>query len=184
MISKKIARRYTLAVYEIALQDKIIDKILQDFMLIRNTAKSSREFMLMLRSPVINSKKKLAVLEALFGKAVNTLTMKLIAILCEKNRESSLYDISVDFETLVNEKKGLAKAKVTTAIELTDKEKNNIISRLKQYTGKELIPNFTVDKNIKGGFIAQVSDTIIDASIKRQLELLREEFGKGSTVLN
>lgn len=184
MVNKKIARRYTLALYEIAKEDNIIDRILEDFLLIKNTAESSRELMLLLRSPIINYNKKFSALTAIFSKAVSGLTMKLISLLCEKNRESSLYDISLDFETLVNEKKGLAKAKVTTAIELTDKEKNNIILNLKQFTGKELIPSFTIDKEIKGGFVAQVNDTIIDASIKRQLELLKEQFSKGSTALN
>ena len=184
MINKKIARRYTLALWEIAKDDNITDQVLQDFKLIRNTIDSSRELLVMLRSPIVNLKKKLDILTAIFEKRVKGLTMKLISVLTEKNRESSLYDISVDFENLVNEKKGIAKAKITTAIELSDKEKNNLIAKLKEYAGKDLIPVFTVDKEIKGGFIAQVSDTIIDASIKRQLELLREELQKGSAYLN
>jgi len=184
MINKKIARRYTLALWEISKDDNITEQVLLDFKLIRNTIDSSRELLVMLRSPVVNSKKKLAVLTAVFEKRATGLTMKLISVLTEKNRESSLYDISIDFENLVNEKKGIAKAKITTAIDLSDKEKNNLIAKLKEYAGKDLIPAFTVDKEIKGGFIAQVSDTIIDASIKRQLELLKEQFMKGSTALN
>jgi F-type H+-transporting ATPase subunit delta len=80
----------------------------------------------------------------------------------------------------VNEKQGLVLAKVKTAIDITDSEKKALIDKLKQYTGKDIKATFTIDPAIKGGFIANVDDKIIDASIIRQLELLKEKFMSGS----
>ncbi|MFI5211935.1 MAG: FoF1 ATP synthase subunit delta, partial [Ignavibacteria bacterium] len=71
-------------------------------------------------------------------------------------------------------------ARVKTAVEVTEKEKNSITAKLKQYTGKDITASYTVDPSIKGGFIAQVEDRIIDASILRQLELLKEKFAQGT----
>jgi len=80
----------------------------------------------------------------------------------------------------VNEKQGIVLAKVKTAIDITDSEKKALIDKLKLYTGKDIKATFTVDPAIKGGFIASVDDRIIDASIVRQLELLKERFLMGS----
>jgi F0F1-type ATP synthase delta subunit len=51
---------------------------------------------------------------------------------------------------------------------------------LKKFSGKEINPHFSTDKAIKGGFIAKMDDRIIDASIARQLELLKDRFLQGS----
>ncbi|HEY3249525.1 MAG TPA: F0F1 ATP synthase subunit delta, partial [Ignavibacteria bacterium] len=77
------------------------------------------------------------------------------------------------------EKRGIVEANITTAIELTNKEKKSIEDMLKQYTGKEINPHFVVDNSIKGGFVAQVEDKIIDASLQRQLELLMKKLVEG-----
>ena len=49
---------------------------------------------------------------------------------------------------------------------------------------KKVIINISVDKNIVGGFIAQVGDTVYDASVIHQLDLLRKEFKQGGLALN
>ena len=100
--------------------------------------------------------------------------------LCEKNRIDLLTDIADDFVSLVNEKQGIVPAKIKTAIELSDSEKKALSDKLKTFTGKEINASYVVDPSIKGGFIASIDDRIIDASITRQLELLREKFAGGS----
>lgn len=67
---------------------------------------------------------------------------------------------------------------------LTDKDKKKFSEILKNYTGKDISAEYSVDKSIKGGIIAQFSDTIIDASIKRQLEILRKKMIEGSFLRN
>ena len=80
----------------------------------------------------------------------------------------------------MNERRGIIEAEIKTVVKIPDKGKRELIEKLRRYTGKEIKPVFKVDKSIKGGVVAQIKDTIIDASIKRQLELLREQLGKGS----
>ena len=56
--------------------------------------------------------------------------------------------------------------------------------KLEAFSGKKIDAKFSVDPSIKGGFVANIDDTIIDASIKRQLELLYDNFRKGSFSTN
>jgi F-type H+-transporting ATPase subunit delta len=159
---------------------KSVDAIKKDFEDIRKSITGSKELNTFITTPIISLDKKAEVIKSLFSGKVNNLTLKFLDVLCEKNRINILDNIAQDFINLVNEKKGIVMAKVKTAVEITDKEKNAISEKLTKYVGKEISATYSVDASIKGGFVAQVDDKIIDASILRQLELLREKFAQGS----
>jgi F-type H+-transporting ATPase subunit delta len=180
MIKKKIARRYTLALYEAALATKTSEKIRADLLSIRKLIDSSRELKLFLQTPIINTEKKKNIIKLLFSKKVNPLTLSLLELLTEKQRENHLYDICLDYINLMNEKNGILEADIRTAVKLSDKEKKKYTDILKDYTGKTISASYEVDESIKGGIVARFSDTIIDASIKRQLEILRTKLTEGS----
>lgn len=180
MTNRKAARRYTKALYGLAEELGEVDAIKKDFEDIKKSLESSRELKLFVESPIINPDKKAETAKALFTGKVSGLTIKFLTLLCEKNRINILHDITVNMLDTINEKRGIVKANITTAVEITDKEKTAIIEKLKKYSGREILPQYKVDKSIKGGFIAQIDDKIIDASIIRQLELLRERLTMGS----
>jgi F-type H+-transporting ATPase subunit delta len=180
MINKKVARKYNIALYLTAEEQKSVENVKKDIIDIKKSIEGSKELTNFILTPVISAEKKTAVFKALFEGKVNVLTLRYLEFLCEKNRIDLLKDIADDFLTLVNEKQGLVLAKVKTAIDITDSEKKALIDKLKQYTGKDIKATFTIDPAIKGGFIANVDDKIIDASIIRQLELLKEKFMSGS----
>lgn len=184
MINKKIARRYTKALYEIGLEQKALDKLKDDFTSIRKSIEGSSDLRVFLATPIINALKKEKTIKALFEGKVSDITLLFLQILCRKSREIFLLDISVDFLDILNEKAGIVTAKVKTAVSMTDSEKKSLSEKLEKYSGKKIDASFTVDASIKGGFIARVDDTIIDASIKRQLELLYEQFRKGTFRTN
>ena len=182
MVNKKVARRYTLALYEIALDTKATGKIKNDLGYIQKVIGSSRELKLFLQSPIINTDKKIKIFELLFSKKVSALTVKFIKMLTEKGREGFLYDICLDYNNLLNEKNDIAEAVIRTSIKLTDKEKKQLEKKLISYTGKKIEANYTVDSSLKGGFVAHIDDTIIDASIARQLELLYLQLKEGISI--
>jgi F-type H+-transporting ATPase subunit delta len=180
MINRKAARRYTTALFEIAEETKITDKIKQDLAEIKSTIENSPDMRLFLSTPIINSEKKAQVISEIFKGKVHKLTIKFLQMICRKNREKLLYDITMDFHDLLNEKRGILETRIKTAVGITAQIKKDLIDKLEKYTGKEVSAAFVVDPSIIGGFVAQIQDTIIDASIKRQLELLQEKFKQGS----
>ena len=105
-------------------------------------------------------------------------------LLLEKRRGDLTLEIFRDFIKLNKEKEGIVDVNVKTTIELSDSEKTAMKAKIDSYTKRNSILNFEIDKSIIGGFVAKIDDTILDASIKRQLELLKEKFKKGDFVLN
>ena len=157
-----------------------VDTVKNDFENIKKSLEASRDLRLFIESPIINPEKKLLIIKEIFGGKVSDLTLKFLVLVAEKNRINILNNITENILKLIDDKRGIIKASVTTAIEISDKEKNMITDTLKKYTGKKIQADYSIDNSIKGGFIAVVDDKIIDASIERQLELLKEQFIAGS----
>ena len=180
MANFKAARRYTKALYEIAEEFNIVDDVKSDFSDIKKTLEGSRDLKLFIESPIINPEKKFSIVSDIFKGKVTDITLKFLLLLCEKNRINILREVLESMLRLINEKRGIIEAKIITAVDITESVRKSISEKLEKYTGKEIHPHYIVDKSIKGGFIAQIDDKIIDASILRQLELLKEKFMLGS----
>lgn len=180
MRNRKVARKYNLALYLTAEELKAVDSVKKDIYDIKKTLDNSRELRNFVESPVVKPDVKSAALTSIFSGKLNDLTMKFLVFLSDKGRINFLNDIIDDFLYLVNEKQGIVLASVKTAVDISEKEKASLTAKLKQYTGKDITATYTVDPSIKGGFIAKIDDKIIDASISRQLELLKEKFLQGS----
>jgi F-type H+-transporting ATPase subunit delta len=110
--------------------------------------------------------------------------LNFLLLLNSRNREVIIDDILKDLFDYRNLKEGLVNVNIKTAIELDENEKEKLIQKIDAYTKKKSIPVFETDKKIIGGFVAKIQDTIIDSSIKHQLELLRKKFREGDVILN
>jgi F-type H+-transporting ATPase subunit delta len=96
--------------------------------------------------------------------------------LVKKGRENLLLEISKRFLFLSNQKLNRVDVDIVSAIELDDKQKEEIKTKLEMMIEKSVIPVFKVDSSIIGGFKARFSDTVVDASVKHQLELLKKKL--------
>ena len=175
MLSKAI-RRYSLALYEAARDSSKLKEVAQDAENLNGLVKSSSDLRLFFQSPVINKEKKEKVVTALFKGKISDLTFDFIKLLVKNNRENLLVEILDGYLEQKNNSEGKIKATVKTAIEIGDSEKNKITEKINTFTGMNSIPEFTTQKDLIGGFTIQVKDIVIDASIKRQLENLRNKF--------
>ncbi len=178
MSNTRIARRYAEAFLLAAEEQKLLKKVGDDFLMLRDLLNESHELQLFLKSPVIKTEKKQEVLKAVFEKKVQPLTFVLLQLLAEKGRESLLPDMIETFFLLRDEKLGIMNVHVTTAVEFTRQQKNELQKHFEQYSEKNVQVDVKIDPALIGGFVARMGDTLFDGSIKRQLELLRQRFAE------
>jgi F-type H+-transporting ATPase subunit delta len=176
MSDTRAAYRYARALLGTAVERKLLDAIGEDFELIEKTARSSREFLAFLRSPVINMEKKKSVLTAAFQKRVHPLTFQFLMLIASRNRESILPEIIRQFERLRDEELGVENAIVRTAVPLSREHEKQLSTKLERLRKKKIRLQHILDPSLKGGIQVQVGDTVWDGSIKHQLELLRQRF--------
>lgn len=180
----KAARRYTTALYAVAQDKGKLDEVTKDIYFALELINSNKNLELFLSSPIISNAKKLAIVKEIFGPNVSELTMNFILLLVSRRRESLAKGIFEDFINLRKEKDGIVDVDVKTSVMLTDEEKALMKQKIDNYTKLKSNLSFEIDKDIIGGFVAKINDTILDASIKRQLQKLKEKFKQGDYNLN
>ena len=180
MTYSRAARRYAQALMDVAEDNKIIDRIVADLESLQQVVQESREFRAFLKSPVIKKDKKRGVLTAMFKPSVDAATMDFLMLLCDKGREDLLPQIIEQFLSLRDEKLGLVSVEVKAATGLTDEQRAILRQRFEQLTKKKVRIHMSIDKQLKGGFVVKVGDTVFDGSVRRQLELLRKRFTEGT----
>ena len=180
----KISRRYSLAFYNVAEKINKVNEVAQESEKILELLKSSNELSLFFTSPIISENKKIKIVEGLFKDKVTNITFDFMKLLILRKREPLISFIFEDFLELKNEKDGITNIKVRSAVKLDKTEVTKLKKRIEEYSKLKCIPSFELDEDLIGGFTVQVKDTILDASIHRQLQLLRSKFKECSTNFN
>ena len=182
MKNTRVARRYARALMMTADSPKAIDEIASDVESIKKILDGSRELRRFISSPIIRKGKKLTILRELFQSRVTPTTMSFIQLLVEKQREAALLEVIEQFFALRDARYGIVNVDVASAVEITHQQGKTLSEKLEQYTKKKVRVRFALDKALKGGLVVKIGDTVLDASIKRQLELLREQFVHGHAL--
>ncbi len=180
MTNVRVARRYAEALVEMAEEQKNVDAVVKDLEVLRGLMKESRELLLFMKSPIINRHKKQDVLRALFGGKLHDATTRFLDVLADKGREEFLPEVIDQFFLLRDERQGIVHVDVRVAADLSREQTALLQKKLETYTNKRVRITFGLDKQLRGGFIARVGDTVFDGSVKRQLELLRQRFSEGN----
>jgi F-type H+-transporting ATPase subunit delta len=180
MNDSKISVRFSRALFQSALEKKILDKVNQDMLFISEVCKmpETKEF---LHSPVIVPSKKSSIFHKMFGDNVEEITLSLIDLVVKNGRESQLPAIARVFihETMKHE--GITESILTTAVKVDAKVKKQITDLISEVfsTRVKFIEN--IDTEIIGGFILRVDDNYIDASIRNKLRKIKKDL-KGSII--
>lgn len=183
MTDSRAASRYVKSLLGLAVEQNALEQVHQDMQLFAKVVAENRSFELMLKNPIIKHDKKRDILESLFKGKVHSLTMSILDIITRKNREPLLPAIAKEFHNAYNEHKGIGKATVTTAVPLDVKLRSEIENLVKKYSNKSNIElTEKVDKEMIGGFILNVGDQQVDASIKNKLKALKLNFSQNPYI--
>jgi F-type H+-transporting ATPase subunit delta len=172
----RIASRYAKALFELAGEQSIQDDVFRDMKMLSGVCKSSREFKVMLQSPVIRFDKKNSVMRALFGTYFHKTTIAFIDIITRKRREMILDEIAEQFVILYREWKGIKTATLSTAVEVDSKTRDRIVAMLKQQMKVEIELVTIVKPELVGGFLLSVDDRQLDATILKKIKRMTREF--------
>ncbi|UOR04428.1 ATP synthase F1 subunit delta [Hymenobacter aerilatus] len=179
MSEQRVASRYAKSLLDLAEEQGNLAAVKADMDLFSQTLDESRDLRLLLRNPIVNHDKKLAILKAVFGSKVSDLTMKFLSIITQKNRESALEFIGPEFIKQYNVLKSVQVAEVITATPLTAELRTRMNTLVQQQTGSQEVQlTEKVDPALIGGFVLRVGDQLIDDSVRYRLQKLRTEFSK------
>ena len=169
-----ISTRYANALLAISEEKNTFQEVIADISLVKNTLEGSKELKVLLSNPIINSKTKAIILKEIFSSKVGSGVNNFLQFVVDKGRENLLNDICKRFIALSDEKLNQVNVAVTSAVELNQLQKSEIEKQLTKIINKNVIADYKINNKIIGGFKAKYNDTVIDASIEHQLELLKK----------
>jgi F-type H+-transporting ATPase subunit delta len=182
MNDSKISVRYSRAIFQSALEKNILDRINEDMLLISEICKT-KEMKDFLQSPIIVPSKKESIFHKILGDNVQKLTLSLIDLIVKNGRESFIPSIARVFIHETKKYKGITESVLTTAVKVDEKVKKQITDIISEVFKTKVDLKENIDQEIVGGFILQVDDSYIDASIKNKLRKIRKEL-KGNIIIS
>jgi F-type H+-transporting ATPase subunit delta len=173
---KLLANRYAQALFDLALEMKVLEEVEKDMRMIGKVLEENRPLRKVMANPVIDWQKKDKVLTALFHNRVNELTEKFFRLITRKGREAYILFVAESFDEIYKEYKNIMPITITTAYKPDKKVKDAILKKLNEVTDKTLEVTEAVDEDLIGGFKLEFEDYQYDDSIKVQLKRLGNEF--------
>lgn len=179
MPNPRLASRYAKSLVDLAQEKGQLETVYSDMLFLQALCKSSKEFVGVIKSPIIASDKKNKIVAAITDGKVSEITKLFNQLLITKGRESDLPEIVnavIDQYNLIN---NIQKVQITTAVEISEALKQEIVNKVTKENGFNKVELETkIDEKLIGGFVMEYNNMLVDASVLRDLKDIKKQFDK------
>lgn len=178
MLNPRVASRYAKSILDLAVEKGQLETVYKDMLYLQQLTKGSREFLNLLRSPVVKADAKIKAINAVTAEGkISDLTISFTTLLINKTREAVLPEVIASFIQQYKRHKNIHTVQLTTAVPVSEALKNAIVDQVKKTSEMQNIELETkVDPNIIGGFVLLAGDKLIDTSISYDLKAIARQF--------
>lgn len=178
-----VARRYAKALLLIGKEDGQTDSYRKELSEFADLMEREDALNQAITNPLYESSGRRKVLQAVIDSLDISKTMKsFLLLLFDKGRIGFIDSIADFYQKLADEVKGIARASLVSATELSEDTVEKIRTVLSKKTKKEIILEVEQNPELIGGIVTQIGDLVWDGSIKTQLSNMRETLKRGEGV--
>lgn len=183
MKSVEVADRYAQAIYELGVEEGILEKLQSDLDEVSQIINSNDYLLPFLVHPLVPEKDKRKILEDVFGDSLLRETLNFLKLLVNKGREDYLPLIYKRLGKIRRDEEEIIEVKITVPPRPgEDGIEEMVKDRLGEITGKAVhVTEIEVDEDLISGIRLQVGDQVIDGSVRSRLEELREFLLEGGS---
>ncbi|NCD24389.1 MAG: F0F1 ATP synthase subunit delta [Deltaproteobacteria bacterium] len=183
MTGNIVARRYAKALFTVARAQSEKTAIAQygdDLAKLAGVLENAPELTRIFRNPIFGVEEKRGVIIKVLDKiAPCAMVRNFCLLLADKNRLAFLPEINASYSMLLDSAQGVLRGKLVTAVKLADNVQKNVVDKLQKESGRKVILDYDVDQDIIGGLMLKIGDRVLDASIRAQLQILKENIKRG-----
>lgn len=165
---------YATALFEIARAEGNLERVEAELYSMARAMEGSEELRSKLTDQALPVEIRQGIVEDLLGDKAQPVTVALVSFVVGSGRAR---DLPAIIDLMVHrsaEERAEVVAEVRSAIPLDDDQQLRLAAALSARTGQKVSVKVSVDPSILGGIVATIGDTVIDGSIRRRLEQLRE----------
>lgn len=174
----EISKEYGTAIFALACEEgakKEYARALED---VKSVFVEQPEYLQLISSPSIPLSERLTAIETAFATKVPEHVLSYLELMCQKGRIALFLESVEHFNELFDASDQIATAKVTSAIPLTDEEKQRLCKKLEQLYKKSINLECFIDEAVLGGLIVEIDGNIIDGSLRQRLREVKEVINK------
>jgi len=169
---------YARALFEMAQAEGVVARIEEELFRLRELLKANPELLQFLKDPNVKPEGKRRALGDLFQGRVHPLVLSTLISLSDQDRAGRVLHVIEDFSAIAGAARETVTGEVTVAVTLDDATLNRLAAELSRITGKNVKLLQRIDPAILGGAIVTVGEQIIDGSLRRRLDQLKEKLAQ------
>jgi len=171
-ISLEISDPYAQALMSLAQDQNLEDQFGEDSQAVLELLVASEELEQFLRNPLIGEDAKKGVLGEI-SSDLNPLFKNFLKLLVDKGRVGFIVPVLQRYQELLRQLRGTVLAEVTSAIDLSESQQDQIRQKVVVMTRAERVDlDVSIEPDLLGGVIIKVGSQVVDASLRGQLRRL------------
>ena len=172
------ARPYAAAMLEIAKRTGTVDAVEAEMRDLTARLDGAPQLHTLLTAPALRTSEKLELANRTLALGMSDLVQNLVHLLLDKRRIAIAGAVAESFVAMAEAARSVVRGTVTTAVPISDAQRQAIMDSLAKRTGKQVLLESTVDPAVIGGVRVRVQDVLFDGTVRRRLDQLRAELAQ------
>jgi F-type H+-transporting ATPase subunit delta len=173
-----LVRGYAEALFKVVQAEGELDLVEDELFRFGKLLEQNHELKQALSDQSLAGEQREKVLTELLSDKVTPHTLGLLNFIVAQGRARHLPQILEEVSSLAAEARQSVVAEVRSAVPLDDAQQEELAKSLSSATKKNVTVKVIVDPSVIGGVVAKVGDMVIDGSIRRRLEQLKEQVSR------
>jgi F-type H+-transporting ATPase subunit delta len=169
---------YARALFAVADAEGELDRVEDELYRFGKTVEGEARLREALTDPALPAERKKALIGEILGQKASRHTVAILGFLLDQGRAKDLPRIIEALAEVAAEQRRKAVGEVRSAVPLDEERRTKLAQALSKASGKDVELKVLVDPSLMGGIVARVGDQIFDGSVKRKLEMAREQFAR------
>ena len=170
----EVAKDYGAALFAVAAEQHIEAAVSDDLAMIGRLWADQPDYALLLAAPNLPVAERLAQIEEAFGGRVAEPVVAFLRLLCQKGHIRDFDVAAQEYQALWQAASRQSEAKITSAVPLSEPQKDKLLSKLEQTFGRTVRADYAVDPAVMGGLIVELDGRVLDGSLRERLRDIKD----------
>ncbi len=172
-----VGDRYARALFELGEETGQLEVLAQEVAAIAEVFAASGDLRAVLDNPLIEEPQRDGVLAALARRLrLGPLVVNLLRLMARRHRMAALPDVARTLQSLVDQKSGVLRATITSAVPLDETALRALTAQLEAKTRRRVLVEKKHDPDLIAGLVTRIGDKTIDGSLKGRLDALERRL--------
>ncbi len=169
---------YGQSLYDVAADEGITGELLEELVGVKAVFSENPDYIRLLSEPSIPKKERLELVDKAFSGEIHPYLLNFLKILLENGLLRSFPSCVSVFRSNYNRDNGIAEATVTSAVELSEEEKTELLHKLESLSGKKVLLKNVVDSSVLGGIRVELDGRLYDGTVSGRLADIRKKISQ------